>query len=66
MRQLINGFDYRTQKPVQLPRAQWKELLKQVVKAGGRRRVEDGETFAHGKDARIQFECYAVLPAVTP
>jgi hypothetical protein len=68
-RQLIEGFDYRIQKPLKLTRKQWREQLAAVVKIGGKRRVENGETFGHvwvGEKASrhlvIAFECDAILP----
>lgn len=60
--QLIDGFDYRTGQAVQKSRADWRDALAQVVNAGGRRRVDGGETFAHGKDGLLLFEVYAVVP----
>lgn len=63
MSRVIPGFDYRTQKPAQRTRAEWREDLRAVIKAGGQRRAENGETFAHGKDGLIVFEVYAILPA---
>ena len=64
-KRLIEGFDYQAQRPVSLPRKEWVERLAAVIKGGGRRRVENGETFGHSKDGRIAFECYSTLPAVT-
>ncbi len=63
-KRLIQGFDYQAQRPVSLPRKEWMERLAAVIKGGGRRRVESGETFGHNKSGHIVFECYATLPAV--
>lgn len=60
----IPGFDYRLQRPVAMTRRAWLDQLRAVLKAGGRRRVDAGETFAHGRDALLVFEVYAVLPRV--
>lgn len=58
-RAIIDGFDYRIDKPVKLTRSEWRNHLRAIVHAGGFRRVEHGETFGHGKDGRIAFEIYA-------
>lgn len=58
---IIDGFDYTTGKAVQLTRAQWRDKIRAVIETGGRRRVDHGETFLHGKNARITAEIYANL-----
>lgn len=63
-RGMIEGFDYRigtSGKKVEFRRAEWQDMIDDVVQAGGRRRVEQGETFAslHGV---LQFEVYAIIP----
>jgi hypothetical protein len=65
VRHLIRGFDYRTRQEVARPVAEWQEEIRRAVKDGGRRRVEDGETFIHGPDALIRAEIYANVPAPT-
>lgn len=44
-RELISGFDYRSQQPVRKTRKQWRAEVKSALDAGGKRRVENGETF---------------------
>lgn len=72
----IDGFDYRIQKPVRRSRKEWIADLTAMVKAGGKRRVEEGETFAHQQvevvindkkttELQLAWECYAPLPKVT-
>lgn len=58
MSRTIPGFDYRTGKPVERTRAEWRDELAAAVRNGGRRRHEAGETFIHGPDARIVAEIY--------
>lgn len=62
MSRAILGFDYVLGKPVQRTRAEWQALMATAIKEGGRRRVESGETFIHGPDARIRAEVYANVP----
>lgn len=62
----IPGFDYRLGKPIDRSRAEWLQEFARLLKAGGRRRIENGETFFHGPDGRIAIEVYENLPAVTP
>ena len=66
MRALIEGFDYTTHQRVELTRQQWQAQIATAVAAGGRRRVEGGETFIHGAGARIIAEAYANIPAKNP
>jgi hypothetical protein len=40
----------------------WKQRLAEVIRDGGFRRVEHGETFGHDKNGRIRFEVYATVP----
>jgi hypothetical protein len=61
----IKGFDYRTGLEVQKLSRAWRADMIAVVAEGGYRRVENGETFVHGKDGRIAFEVYGYLPKVT-
>lgn len=58
MRKQIEGFDYRVQQPSKRPTQEWKAHLREVIEAGGRRRVENGETFAHDAKGVIVFEIY--------
>lgn len=55
----IKGFDYTTQQAVARSRKDWAILFEQVIQAGGRRRVDHGETFAHDESGRLLFEVYA-------
>jgi hypothetical protein len=55
----IQGFDYRTQQVRSLPASEWRDELQAVIRKGGRRRVEAGETFATIPGLGIQFEVYA-------
>jgi hypothetical protein len=64
MAKLIEGFDYQAQKPLSLPRKECRERLASVIKGGGFRRVDAGETFAHAKGGKLAIEFYAILPAV--
>jgi hypothetical protein len=66
MTTLIDGFDYRTHQPVSLTREAWQAEITSAIRAGGRRRVENGETFLHGPNARLIAEIYARVPAPTP
>lgn len=63
----IHGADYV---PVfqQLARTkyEWQQLMRDVLKAGGFRRVEGAETFIHGPDGRIRHEVYANIPEPRP
>jgi len=63
MSKQLEGFDYREQRIVHRTRAEWRAALLDVVKRGGYRRCEHGETFAHGADGRVVFEVYAYIPA---
>lgn len=55
----VDGFDYRKGKPMARTRPEWRDELLAVIKAGGFRRVENGETFAHDKNGTLLFEAYA-------
>jgi hypothetical protein len=57
-KKVLSGFDYRLQKQVERSRSEWREELKKVVSAGGRRRHEHGETYGHGPKGLIAFEIY--------
>lgn len=63
----IQGFTYSNVGlaigAVSTSREQWIQLLQQVIAAGGKRRVEKGETFAHDAHGRLLFEVYANIPA---
>lgn len=54
----MRGFNYTTQAEFDLPVAQLREELQSIVDNGGFRRVENGETFAHGGDGSIIWEAY--------
>lgn len=59
MSKTLLGFDYRLGHSVERSRKEWQALMAQTIAAGGHRRVADGETFIHGKDARIIAEIYS-------
>ncbi len=54
----MNGFNYTTQAEFDLPVAVLREELQGIVDNGRYRRVENGETFAHGSDGLIIWEAY--------
>lgn len=54
----MRGFNYVTQAEFDLPVAQLREEMKAIIKSGGFRRVENGETFVHGSDGAIVWEAY--------
>jgi hypothetical protein len=54
----MRGFNYTTAAEFDLPVAQLREDLQTIIDGGGFRRVENGETFAHGSDGRIVWEAY--------
>jgi hypothetical protein len=57
----IKGFDYRVHSERELSAREWRDELEIIMRAGGRRRVENGETFAHAKGGGLVFECYAII-----
>lgn len=59
----MEGFDYRTQKPMSRPVADWCADLSKVITDGGWRRVEHGETFAHEEGGKMLFEVYGNVKA---
>lgn len=59
----IDGYCYASGKAMSLTRAEWRERLRSVLKLGGFRRAEHGETFAHDSKGIIVFEVYAIIPA---
>lgn len=59
----MKGFNYATQAAFDLSVAQLREELQGIVDNGGFRRVENGETFAHGSDGVIIWEAYGNVPA---
>lgn len=59
----MKGFNYTTEAAFDLPVEQLSDELHTIVANGGHRRVEDGETFAHGRDGRIIWEAYGNVPA---
>lgn len=64
MAKLIEGFDYTGTNPVQRGYTvkEFQSLMREAVKAGAKRRAEDGDTFVHGKDGRILYEIYTIVP----
>lgn len=63
---MIEGWDYRTHTVVRKTRQEWQATIAELVKAGGRRRVEHGETFVHNPQGRIAVEIYARIPEPKP
>lgn len=61
---LVKGFDHQAQQPLAFKRSQWRDRLSAVLAAGGSYRNEHGETFAHGPDGRLLFECAAKISLV--
>ncbi len=59
----MKGFNYTAQAEFDLPVAELREEIITITKAGGFRRVEDGETFLHGKDGKIIWEAYGNMAA---
>lgn len=59
----VKGFDYRLGREVEHERAEWRRQMAAVVGAGGFRRAEFRETFAHNAKGELLFEVYTVLPA---
>jgi hypothetical protein len=62
----MKGHCYITHKDVDEIKAYWVQRLKEIIRNGGFRRVEGGETFLHGPDGRIKAEVYANIPAPDP
>jgi hypothetical protein len=54
----MKGFDYRTQQEFDRTVAVLRAELVTIITAGGFRRIEDGETYAHGRDGQILWEAY--------
>jgi hypothetical protein len=54
----MKGFNYDTAQEFDLPVETLRADLQRIVDNGGRRRVENGETYAHGKDRKIIWEAY--------
>jgi hypothetical protein len=62
----MKGFCYLTHQSLDMPPAYWRQRLLEVLAAGGRRRVQNGETFIHEPNGpRIQAEVYGNVPAPT-
>ena len=57
----MKGFDYRTQQEFDRTAAVLKDDLATIIAAGGFRRHEDGETFAHSKKGAIIWEAYGYV-----
>lgn len=55
----IDGYCYATHAPVSLTRQEWQARIIKATRAGGWRRVEDGETFIHLKGGKLTAEIYA-------
>ena len=56
---LIKGYDYRDYAPKEFTRREWREEIQHVIKAGGYRRCEGGETFIHDNRGFLVLEIYA-------
>lgn len=54
----MKGFNYTTQAEFDLSVNVLREELQSICDNGGFRRVENGETFAHGRDGLIIWEAY--------
>lgn len=54
----MKGHDYRVDKTLEQTPRQWAKEGATLLANGGRRRVEQGETFFHGADGRIAIEVY--------
>jgi hypothetical protein len=60
----MKGFDYRTGTDIEQDTTVLRAELARVVREeGGSRRVENSETFVHGRDGKLLFEVYGYLPA---
>lgn len=57
-KKLIPGFDYSKGKQVEFTKVDWVNLIEKIIIHGGFRRVENGETFLHGKDGIMICEIY--------
>lgn len=55
----INGFDYKTGKATAETLSEWRSRMAPILKDGGKRRVEKGETFVHDRNGVMVFEVYA-------
>jgi len=53
------GFDYTLDRSVERTRGEWRSLMSKVKANGGRRRVDQGETFIHDANGKIVFEIYS-------
>ena len=63
-RKFINGFTYvPSRREAAWTRQEWQARMGKVLAAGGRRRVENGETFVHGPDGKLELEIYANVAA---
>lgn len=62
---LVNGWNYTGRNPqlCALSRDEWRSLTLQILAAGGKRRVEDGETFLYARDGVMLYEAWANIPA---
>lgn len=58
-KRLIDGFDYVLGCEVKRTRSDWIGLARPILSKGGRRRVENGETFIHSSvDGALLMEIY--------
>lgn len=62
MTKLIEGFDYRTDRPVSMTRKEWRALVRAYIAKGGRRKIVEGETFLIPRVGQIEVEIYANIP----
>ena len=65
MSRIIEGYDYKQHEAVARTAEEWQTLMAEAIKAGGRRRVEAGETYIHSPGGHIVAEIYANVPAPT-
>lgn len=59
----VTGFDYSAGVPQTRPLIEWRRTMNDVLAKGGRRRVENNETFIYTRSGAIAFEVYATVPA---
>lgn len=57
-KKLISGFDYQNGCAVEFTKSEWVITIEKAIMHGGFRRVENGETFLHGKDGLLICEVY--------
>ena len=59
----IHGADYvPSYRQLARTKHEWQQLLRDALKAGGTRRVENNETFIHNRFGFLLHEVYANIP----